>query len=124
MVSVRDKVAMRMKYKVGNGENIATCFDNRHSTGLLINQITNRELSEARIPKMKLPGNSRKFSRAKILLLTFSRAKKNISYIFTLKDTITKLFMREETYIFMLFFLKIIHIELKSQISNIMTLEL
>ncbi|GKC08507.1 RNA-directed DNA polymerase, eukaryota, reverse transcriptase zinc-binding domain protein [Tanacetum coccineum] len=52
LLEVRDKVASRMQFKVGNGKNILMWCDKWQYRGLLINQVSNRDLYDARIPKM------------------------------------------------------------------------
>ncbi|GJT71235.1 RNA-directed DNA polymerase, eukaryota, reverse transcriptase zinc-binding domain protein [Tanacetum coccineum] len=47
-----DKIASRLQYEVGNGSQIHMRFDRWHSSGLLIEQITYRDLYDARMPKM------------------------------------------------------------------------
>nr|GEX97220.1 RNA-directed DNA polymerase, eukaryota, reverse transcriptase zinc-binding domain protein [Tanacetum cinerariifolium] len=51
LLEVRDKIANRLKYEIGDGNNIHIWQDNWHSSGLLINQISNRDLYDAGVPK-------------------------------------------------------------------------
>ncbi|GJW84566.1 RNA-directed DNA polymerase, eukaryota, reverse transcriptase zinc-binding domain protein [Tanacetum coccineum] len=48
----RDKIASRLQYEVGNGRQIHMWFDRWHSSGLLIEQITYKDLYDARMPKI------------------------------------------------------------------------
>ncbi|GKD95503.1 RNA-directed DNA polymerase, eukaryota, reverse transcriptase zinc-binding domain protein [Tanacetum coccineum] len=49
---VKDKIGDRMQYEIGDGSKVYLWYDEWHSSGLLINQVTNRDLYDARIPKM------------------------------------------------------------------------
>nr|GEY87325.1 RNA-directed DNA polymerase, eukaryota, reverse transcriptase zinc-binding domain protein [Tanacetum cinerariifolium] len=51
LLEVKDKIANRLKYEIGDGNSIHTWQDNWHSSGLLINQISNRDLYDARVPE-------------------------------------------------------------------------
>ncbi|GJY75851.1 hypothetical protein Tco_0480967 [Tanacetum coccineum] len=52
LLEIRDKIADRMQYEIGDGSKVYLWYDEWHSSGLLINQVTNRDLYDARIPKM------------------------------------------------------------------------
>ncbi|GJT58681.1 RNA-directed DNA polymerase, eukaryota, reverse transcriptase zinc-binding domain protein [Tanacetum coccineum] len=52
LLDIRDKIADRLQYKIGDGTKVSLWYDKWHSSGLLINHVTNRDLYDARIPKM------------------------------------------------------------------------
>nr|GEX26132.1 hypothetical protein [Tanacetum cinerariifolium]GEX28658.1 hypothetical protein [Tanacetum cinerariifolium] len=49
---LRDKVADRLQYEVGDGSNIYMWYDKWQNNGMLIDQVSNRDLYDARMPKM------------------------------------------------------------------------
>ncbi|GKC21274.1 RNA-directed DNA polymerase, eukaryota, reverse transcriptase zinc-binding domain protein [Tanacetum coccineum] len=49
---LRDKVADRLQHKVGDGSNIYIWYDKWQNNGLLIDQVSNKDLYDARMPKM------------------------------------------------------------------------
>ncbi|GJZ50731.1 RNA-directed DNA polymerase, eukaryota, reverse transcriptase zinc-binding domain protein [Tanacetum coccineum] len=52
LLEIRDKIAHNFQFKIGDGSNILMWYDVWHADGLLINKVTNRDLYNARIPKM------------------------------------------------------------------------
>ncbi|GKD27044.1 hypothetical protein Tco_1233258, partial [Tanacetum coccineum] len=52
LLEIRDKVMDKMQYEVGDGSKICMWYDRWHDSGLLINLMTHRELSNARMSKM------------------------------------------------------------------------
>ncbi|GJU17883.1 hypothetical protein Tco_1145849 [Tanacetum coccineum] len=52
LLEIRDKIAHNFQFKIGDGSNILMWYDRWHDDGLLINKVTNRDLYDARIPKM------------------------------------------------------------------------
>ncbi|GJY56594.1 RNA-directed DNA polymerase, eukaryota, reverse transcriptase zinc-binding domain protein [Tanacetum coccineum] len=52
LLEVRDKIASRLQYEVGNGRQIQMWSDRWHSSGLLIKKITYKDLYDARMPRM------------------------------------------------------------------------
>ncbi|GJY63013.1 RNA-directed DNA polymerase, eukaryota, reverse transcriptase zinc-binding domain protein [Tanacetum coccineum] len=52
LLEIRDKMAKKMQFEVGNGENISMWYDKWHDSGLLIDKISNIDLYDARMPKM------------------------------------------------------------------------
>nr|GEY02122.1 hypothetical protein [Tanacetum cinerariifolium] len=49
---MRDKITDRLQYEIYDGTKVSLWYDKWHSSGLLINHVTNRDLYDARIPKM------------------------------------------------------------------------
>ncbi|GJW84490.1 RNA-directed DNA polymerase, eukaryota, reverse transcriptase zinc-binding domain protein [Tanacetum coccineum] len=52
LLKIRDKIAHNFQFKIRDGSNILMWYDRWHDDGLLINKVTNRDLYNARIPKM------------------------------------------------------------------------
>ncbi|GKB31892.1 RNA-directed DNA polymerase, eukaryota, reverse transcriptase zinc-binding domain protein [Tanacetum coccineum] len=52
LLEIRDKIAHNFQFKIRDGSNILMWYDRWHDDGLLINKVTNRDLYNARIPKM------------------------------------------------------------------------
>ncbi|GKC56323.1 RNA-directed DNA polymerase, eukaryota, reverse transcriptase zinc-binding domain protein [Tanacetum coccineum] len=52
LLEIRDKMAKKMQFEVGNGENTSMWYDKWHDSGLLIDKISNKDLYDARMPKM------------------------------------------------------------------------
>ncbi|GKG32182.1 hypothetical protein Tco_0427132, partial [Tanacetum coccineum] len=51
LLEVRDKIAHRLQYEIGDGSKIHMWNDKWQSNGPLINQISNRNLYDARLSK-------------------------------------------------------------------------
>nr|GEZ31441.1 RNA-directed DNA polymerase, eukaryota, reverse transcriptase zinc-binding domain protein [Tanacetum cinerariifolium] len=52
LLEIRDKMADKIQYGVGDRRNICMWYDKWHESGMLIDKISNRDLYDARIPKM------------------------------------------------------------------------